>query len=46
MILRFALALVLAVSAFSLDASAQRGRGYGGYAASRCTSIPIFAATA
>src|SRR5688572_14130576 len=29
--LRFALALALAVSAFSLDASAQRGRGYGGY---------------
>jgi len=31
MTLRFALALALAVSAFSLDASAQRGRGYGGY---------------
>jgi hypothetical protein len=31
MTLRFALALVLAVSALSLDASAQRGRGYGGY---------------
>jgi hypothetical protein len=28
---RFALAFALAVSAFSLDASAQRGRGYGGY---------------
>jgi hypothetical protein len=31
MTLRFALALALAVSAFSLDASAQRGRGYGGH---------------
>jgi hypothetical protein len=31
MTLRFGLALVLAVSAFSLDASAQRGRGFGGY---------------
>ena len=29
--LRFALALALAVTAFSLDASAQRGRDYGGY---------------
>jgi len=28
---RFGLALALVVSAFSLDASAQRGRGYGGY---------------
>ena len=31
MTLRFALALALAVSAFSLDASAQRGRSNGGY---------------
>jgi len=31
MILRFAVALILAVSAFSLDASAQRGRGNFGY---------------
>ena len=29
--IRFALALTLVVSAFSLDASAQRGGGYGGY---------------
>ena len=29
--IRFALALALFVSAFSLDASAQRGRSYGGY---------------
>ena len=29
--IRFAFALALAVWAFSLDASAQRGRGYGGY---------------
>ena len=44
--LRFALALALAVSVFSLDAAAQRGRVYGDIAASRCTSIRIFAATA
>jgi len=37
MTLRFALALTLAVSAFSLDASAQRGRGYGGYGYSGIT---------
>ncbi len=29
--IRFALALALVASAFSLDVSAQRGRGYGGY---------------
>ena len=47
--LRFALALALAVSAFSLDASAQRGGAMADLmdiAVSRCTRIPIFAATA
>ena len=47
MVLRLALAVVLAVSLFSLDASAQRRRGNGAaIAASPCTNILIFAATA
>ena len=40
--LRFALALVLAVSALSLDASAQRGRGYGGYSGITVYEDPDF----
>ena len=42
MTLRFALALVLAVSAFSLDASAQRGRGFGGYSGITVYEHPDF----
>jgi len=42
MILRFALALTLAVSAFSLDASAQRGRAYGGYSGITVYEHPDF----
>jgi Beta/Gamma crystallin len=40
--LRFALALTLALSAFSLDASAQRGRGYGGYSGITVYEHPDF----
>ena len=40
--LRFALALTLAVSAFSLDASAQRGRVYGGYSGVTVSEDPDF----
>ena len=42
MTLRFAVALTLAVSAFSLDASAQRGRGYGGYSGITVYEHPDF----
>ena len=42
MILRFALALVLAVSVFSLDASAQRGRGNFGYSGITVYEHPDF----
>ena len=42
MVLRFAVALVLAVSAFPLDASAQRGRGYGGYSGITVYEHPDF----
>jgi Beta/Gamma crystallin len=40
--LRFALALALAVSAFSLDAAAQRGRAYGGYSGITVYEHPEF----
>ena len=40
--LRFSLALVLAVTAFSLDASAQRGRGFGGYSGITVYEHPDF----
>ena len=39
---RLALAIALAVSAFSLDASAQRGRGYGGYSGITVYEDPDF----
>jgi len=42
MILRFAVALVLTVSAFSLDASAQRGRDFGGYSGITVYEHPDF----
>ena len=42
MTLRFALALILAVSAFSLDASAQRGRGNFGYSGITVYEHPDF----
>jgi hypothetical protein len=42
MILRFALALVLAVSVFSLEASAQRGRGNFGYSGITVYEHPDF----
>lgn len=42
MILRFAVALVLVVSAFSLDASAQRGRGNFGYSGITVYEHPDF----
>ena len=42
MILRLALALFLAVSAFPLDASAQRGRTFGGYAGITVYEHPDF----
>lgn len=46
MALRFALALILAVSAFSLDASAQqRGRGYSGYSGVTVYEHPDFRGT-
>ena len=38
--LRFAFTLALAILAFSLDASAQRGRGYGGYG--RYSGITVY----
>jgi hypothetical protein len=40
--LRFALALALAISAFSLDASAQRGRAIGGYSGITVYEDPDF----